>query len=70
MLAVDVSLLAVPAANKGDVNSQSVAIVATYVSLLCVIGSLVSSVLLARQIRTMDTLDEAVWDFFLFICCG
>ena len=70
MLAVDVSLLAVPAVNKGDVNSQSMAIVATYVSLLCVIGSLVSSVLLARQIRTMDTLVEAVWDFFSFICCG
>jgi hypothetical protein len=60
MLAVDVSLLAVPAVNKGDINSQSVAMVATYMSLLCVTGSLVSSVLLVRQISSMDSLDEVV----------
>ncbi|KAF8555065.1 hypothetical protein OG21DRAFT_1508125 [Imleria badia] len=59
MLAVDISLLAVPAVNQGDVNSQSVAVVATYMSLLCATGSLVSSVLLARQINTLTGVAEA-----------
>lgn len=54
MLAVDVSLLAVPGVDKGDVGSQSVATIATYVSLLSVAGSLLSSVLLARQKRAQD----------------
>ncbi|KAF9234454.1 hypothetical protein BU15DRAFT_65698 [Melanogaster broomeanus] len=44
MLAVDISFLALP-----SVGSASVAIVATYMSLLSVAGSLISSVLLARQ---------------------
>ena len=69
MLAVDISLLAVPAANKGNVSSQSVAMVATYMSLLCVTGSLVSSVLLARQIGTINAVAEAVWHLS-FLCCG
>ena len=60
MLAVDVSLLSVPAVNKGNANTQSVAIVATYMSLLCITGSLVSSVLLVRQISSMDALEKVV----------
>lgn len=60
MLAVDISLLAVPAVNKGDINSQSVAIVATYTSLLCITGSLVSSIQLARQIKAINIVDDAV----------
>ncbi|KIJ58821.1 hypothetical protein HYDPIDRAFT_33784 [Hydnomerulius pinastri MD-312] len=51
MLAVDVSFLAVPGVDIGGVGSQSVATIATYMSLLSVVGSLVSSVLLARQSR-------------------
>ncbi|KAG8220548.1 hypothetical protein J3R82DRAFT_3267 [Butyriboletus roseoflavus] len=54
MLAVDVSFLAVPGVDKGDVGSQSVATVAIYMSLLSVVGSLISSVLLARQWRAQD----------------
>ncbi|KIJ12651.1 hypothetical protein PAXINDRAFT_101119 [Paxillus involutus ATCC 200175] len=49
MLAVDVSFLAVPGVDKGVVNSQSVATVATYMSLLSIVGSVLSSLLLARQ---------------------
>jgi len=59
MLAVDVSMLGVPAVNRNEVNLQSVAIVATYMSLLCSSGSLVSSVLLARQVSTRSTSSEA-----------
>ncbi|KAG9309092.1 hypothetical protein JVU11DRAFT_10975 [Chiua virens] len=58
MLAVDISFLSVPSVNKGNVNSQSVAIVATYMSLLCVVGSLVSSVLLSGKITAMETSAE------------
>lgn len=54
MLAVDTGLLAVPGVDKGDVGSQSVATVAIYMSLLSVVGSLLSSVLLARQRRAQD----------------
>ncbi|KAF8838291.1 hypothetical protein BDN67DRAFT_971793 [Paxillus ammoniavirescens] len=49
MLVVDVSFLAVPGVDKGVVNSQSVATVATYMSLLSIVGSVLSSLLLARQ---------------------
>ncbi|KIJ12607.1 hypothetical protein PAXINDRAFT_117932 [Paxillus involutus ATCC 200175] len=49
MLAVDVSFLAVPGVDAGHVGSQSVPTVATYMSLLSIIGSVLSSVLLARQ---------------------
>ncbi|KAF9226077.1 hypothetical protein BS17DRAFT_807002 [Gyrodon lividus] len=51
MLAVDVSFLAVPGVDKGAVGSQLVTTVATYMSLLSVGGSLLASVLLARQSR-------------------
>lgn len=54
MLAVDVSFLSIPGVDKGDVGSQSVATVAIYMSLLSVVGSLLSSVLLARQSRAQD----------------
>ncbi|KIJ66258.1 hypothetical protein HYDPIDRAFT_109253 [Hydnomerulius pinastri MD-312] len=49
MLAVDVGFLAVPA-----VGSQPVAAIAMYMSLLSVVGSLVSSLLLARQSRSQE----------------
>ncbi|KAF8838898.1 hypothetical protein BDN67DRAFT_825796 [Paxillus ammoniavirescens] len=49
MLAVDVSFLAVP-----DVGLQPAATVATYVSLLSVVGSLLSSLLLARQSSSQE----------------
>ena len=52
--AVDVSFLAVPGIDKGDVGSQSATTVVIYVSLLSVVGSLLSSLLLARQRRAQD----------------
>ena len=60
MLAVDVSFLAATGANNGGRGSQSVATVAIYVSLLAVVGSLLSSLLLARQRRTQDDSTSAV----------
>ncbi|KAG2117712.1 hypothetical protein DEU56DRAFT_158195 [Suillus clintonianus] len=47
MLAVDVSFLAVPNVNISQ--SQSIGIIATYLSIIFITGSLVASVLLARQ---------------------
>lgn len=47
MLAVDVSFLAVPNVNIS--NSQSVGIIATYISTIFITGSLIVSLLLARQ---------------------
>jgi Flp pilus assembly protein protease CpaA len=47
MLAVDVSFLAVPNVNIG--SSQSVGIIATYLSIILLTGSLIVSLLLARQ---------------------
>jgi hypothetical protein len=47
MLAVDVSFLAVPNVNIGP--SHSIGIIATYLSIIFITGSLVASVLLARQ---------------------
>jgi hypothetical protein len=53
MLAVDVGFLAVP-----NVQLQPAATVATYVSLLSVVGSLLSSLLLARQSGSQE--DSAI----------
>jgi len=47
MLAVDVSFLAVP--NVFVQQSQSVGVIATYVSTIFITGSLITSLLLARQ---------------------
>lgn len=47
MLAVDVSFLAVPNVNISQ--SQSIGIIATYLSIIFITGSLIASVLLARQ---------------------
>ncbi|KAG1859074.1 hypothetical protein C8R48DRAFT_714446 [Suillus tomentosus] len=47
MLAVDVSFLAVP--NMNISQSQSIGIIATYLSIIFITGSLIASVLLARQ---------------------
>jgi hypothetical protein len=47
MLAVDVSFLAVPNVNISQ--SQSIGIIATYLSIIFITGSLIVSVLLVRQ---------------------
>ncbi|KAG1718507.1 uncharacterized protein EDB91DRAFT_1185149 [Suillus paluster] len=47
MLAVDVSFLAVP--NVNIIQSQSIGIIATYLSIIFITGSLIVSVLLVRQ---------------------
>ncbi|KAG2138067.1 uncharacterized protein EDB93DRAFT_1253450 [Suillus bovinus] len=47
MLAVDVSFLAVPSVNLQD--EHSVTVISTYISLFCIVGSLVVSLFLTRQ---------------------
>lgn len=60
MLAVDVSFLAVPNVNIGQ--SQSTGIIATYLSIIFITGSLIASVLLARQNQRygFESADKAV----------
>jgi hypothetical protein len=60
MLAVDVSFLAVPSVNLGD--SGSVTVISTYISLFCIVGSLVASLFLTRQNRMygQESADAAV----------
>ncbi|KAG1806416.1 uncharacterized protein HD556DRAFT_1225134 [Suillus plorans] len=47
MVAVDVSFLAVPSVNSQD--TSSVTVIALYISLFCIVGSLVVSLFLTRQ---------------------
>ncbi|KAG2751243.1 hypothetical protein P692DRAFT_20774981 [Suillus brevipes Sb2] len=60
MLAVDVSFLAVP--SVGILNSGSVTITSTYLSIFCIVGSLVVSLFLTRQNRLygQESADTAV----------
>jgi hypothetical protein len=60
MLAVDVSFLAVPNVNIS--TSQSIGIIATYLSIILITGSLVVSVLLVRQNQRYgcESADKAV----------
>ncbi|KAH7924791.1 hypothetical protein BV22DRAFT_1034753 [Leucogyrophana mollusca] len=51
MLAVDVSFLAVPGVDPGNAQSQTLSTVATYLSTLNAVGSLVISLLLVGQSR-------------------
>ncbi|KAG2128967.1 hypothetical protein DEU56DRAFT_915289 [Suillus clintonianus] len=64
MLAVDVSFLAVPSVNLQ--NAGSVTVISTYISLFCVVGSLVVSFFLTRQNRVygQESADTAV-DFLM-----
>ncbi|KAG8220551.1 hypothetical protein J3R82DRAFT_3272 [Butyriboletus roseoflavus] len=64
MLAVDVSFLAMPGINGGT-GSPSVATVALYMSLLSVVGSLLSSLLLARQRRAQDDSTTGATSFMI-----
>ncbi|KAG1873592.1 hypothetical protein DFJ58DRAFT_759127 [Suillus subalutaceus] len=60
MVAVDVSFLAVPSVNLQ--NAGSVTIISTYISLFCIVGSLVVSLFLTRQNRMygQESADAAV----------
>jgi hypothetical protein len=60
MLTVDISFLAVPNVNIGQ--SQSIGIIATYLSIIFITGSLIASILLARHIQKYgsESLDKAV----------
>jgi hypothetical protein len=60
MLAVDISFLAVPNVNIGQ--SQSIGIIATYLSIIFITGSLIISLLLARQNQKYgyESADKAV----------
>ncbi|KAG0697316.1 hypothetical protein DFH29DRAFT_946926 [Suillus ampliporus] len=60
MIAVDVSFLAVPSVSLQD--SGSVTVISTYLSVLCIVGSLVVSLFLTRQNRLygQESADTAV----------
>ncbi|KAG1805190.1 uncharacterized protein BJ212DRAFT_1284012 [Suillus subaureus] len=60
MVAVDVSFLAVPSVSPQD--SGSVTIISTYLSIFCIVGSLVVSLFLTRQSRMygQESADTAV----------
>ncbi|KAG1893442.1 uncharacterized protein F5891DRAFT_1066667 [Suillus fuscotomentosus] len=60
MIAVDVSFLAVPSVSNQ--NSGSVPIISTYLSIFCIVGSLVVSLFLTRQNRLygQESADTAV----------
>jgi hypothetical protein len=60
MLAVDISFLAVPNVNIGQ--SQSIGVIATYLSIIFITGSLIVSLLLARQNQKygFESADKAV----------
>ncbi|KAG1752371.1 uncharacterized protein EDB91DRAFT_512302 [Suillus paluster] len=60
MMAVDVSFLAVPSVSLQ--NSGSVTVISTYISLFCIVGSLVVSLFLTRQNQTygQESADKAV----------
>ncbi|KAG1805185.1 uncharacterized protein BJ212DRAFT_877498 [Suillus subaureus] len=60
MVAVDVSFLAVPSVNPQ--NTGSVTVISTYISLFCIVGSLVVSLFLTRQNRMygQESADAAV----------
>ncbi|KAH7881881.1 hypothetical protein F5I97DRAFT_464184 [Phlebopus sp. FC_14] len=54
MLVVDISFLAIPGVDQGSIESQSIATIVIYMSILSIVGSLVSSVLLAIQSDTQE----------------
>jgi len=60
MVAVDVSFLAVPSVSI--LGSDSVTIISTYLSIFCIVGSLVVSLFLTRQSRMygQESADTAV----------
>jgi hypothetical protein len=60
MLAVDVSFLAVPSVSVQ--NSQSVPVISTYISVFCIVGSMLVSLFLTRQNRQygQESADKAV----------
>ncbi|OAX43355.1 hypothetical protein K503DRAFT_853348 [Rhizopogon vinicolor AM-OR11-026] len=65
MIAVDVSFLAVPTVMPSD-GSQPPPVVSTYISVFCIVGSLVVSLFLTRQNRRygQESADKAV-DFLM-----
>jgi len=60
MLAVDVSFLAVPSVNGQ--NSHSVPVISIYISVFCIVGSMLVSLFLTRQNRQygQESADKAV----------
>ncbi|KAJ8594025.1 hypothetical protein M405DRAFT_785153 [Rhizopogon salebrosus TDB-379] len=68
MLAVDVSFLAVPSvmpsvtppATSSDTQTLPLQVISTYISMFCIVGSLVVSLFLTRQNRHQESADKAV----------
>ena len=60
MIAVDVSFLAVPSVMPSDTTSLPPEVISTYISVFCIIGSLVVSLFLTRQNRHQESADKAV----------
>jgi hypothetical protein len=60
MLAVDVSFLAVPSVIPSNTQKLPPQVIGTYISVFCIIGSLVVSLCLTRQNRHQESADTAV----------
>ncbi|KAJ8591773.1 hypothetical protein M405DRAFT_931917 [Rhizopogon salebrosus TDB-379] len=60
MIAVDVSFLAVPSVMPSDTQTLPPQVISTYISVICIVGSLVTSLFLIRQDRHQESADEAV----------
>lgn len=60
MIAVDVSFLAVPSVMPADTTSLPPPVISAYISVFCIVGSLVVSLFLIRQNRHQESADQAV----------
>jgi hypothetical protein len=60
MIAVDVSFLAVPSVMPSDTQTLPPQVISTYISVFCIVGSLVASLFLIRQDRHQESADKAV----------
>lgn len=71
LLATNVAFLAIPSIDNGDLDpSRSPAQIVSYISVICVISSIVVGQLLARYNRSKgwETLDERVCSSVLLYC--
>jgi hypothetical protein len=66
MLAVNISFLALPSVNLGSDQTQTAATLATYLSTLCAMGSLVVTIILSGQGSQIDS-NEMVGVFCLVV---
>jgi hypothetical protein len=64
MLTVDISFLALPSVNMGSDQSQTAATLATYLSILCTMGSLMVTIVLAGHGSRVDSDHDVMVSLF------